>query len=76
MDLKRDIVCAPDLIPDSTATVKELGWAEVSGVSFAALHPASKLSVGLGAAKKGTDGRWQVAVPLVRGAALVTATLK
>ena len=63
-------------IPDSAATIEELGWAEVSGVSFVALHPASKTSIGLGTAKKGTNGSWQVAVPLVRGAALVTATLK
>jgi hypothetical protein len=60
----------------SAATVKELGWAKILGVSFTVLHPGSKASMGLGAAKKGTDGSWEVTVPLVRGAALVTATLK
>ena len=56
--------------------MNELGWTAVSSVSLKVLHPASKGSIALGKASKGPDGTWQMAVPLVRGAALVTATLK
>jgi hypothetical protein len=52
----------------------------VSAVSFTALHPGSKTPLDLGTAKKqggaGGSSSWEIAVPLVRGAAMVTATLK
>jgi hypothetical protein len=66
------MVLSLNLIP----TEAELGWAATGSVVAVARHPGVGANVtSLGNATRGEGGRWELAVPLVRGMALVIATL-
>jgi hypothetical protein len=59
-----------------TSTQSELGWAVVGSVDMEALHPGEGAPpVKLGRATAVGPALWEMNVPLLRGMALVTATL-